>query len=162
MMVAPPLPYAVATPAVAPTGCAALSFELTGKTSGAEERQVTELVRSLTYGAAEKVPNARKFPVSCKFPTVIEFGMMVSESRGSGAAVSDTATVALFETTLPSAFVNSAEIVVLPELEPVTSPAAFTEAMDGALELHLILVELVTSCCRPVLPDVPSAISWLV
>ena len=137
-------------------------FELIGKTSGAEERQVTEFVRSLTYGATENVPYARKFPVSCKFPTVIELGIIVSESRGSGAAVSETATAAVFETTLPSAFVNSAVIVVLPALAPVTSPDAFTVAIDGALELHWIWVELVTFCWRPVLPDVPSAINWLV
>jgi hypothetical protein len=137
-------------------------FELTGKTSGNEERQTTEFVRSLMYGAAENVPKARKFPVSCKFPTVIELGIIVSESRGSGAAVSETVTVAVFETTLPSAFVNSAVIVVLPALAPATSPDAFTEAIDGALELHWIWFELVTFCWRPVLPDVPSAINWLV
>jgi hypothetical protein len=137
-------------------------FELTGKTSGAEERQATEFVRSLTYGAAENVPNARKFPVSCKLPTVIELGMIVSESRGSGAAVSETATAAVFDTTLPSAFVNTAVIVLVPELKPVRRPDALTVAIDGMLELHWIWVELVTFCWRPVLPDVPSAINWLV
>jgi hypothetical protein len=130
--------------------------------SGNEERQVTEFVRSLTYGAAENVPNARKFPVSCKLPTVIELGMIVSESRGSGAGEFETATVAVPDTTLPSAFVNSAVMVALPAFEPATSPEALTEAMDGLLELHLIWVELVTSVWRPVLPEVPSAINWVV
>jgi hypothetical protein len=62
--------------------------------------------------------------------------MIVSESRGSGAGVLETATVAVPDTTLPSAFVNSAVMVVLPALEPVTSPEALTEAMDGLLERH--------------------------
>jgi hypothetical protein len=135
---------------------------LTGKTSGAEERQTTEFVRSLTYGATENVPTARKFPVSCKFPTEIELGTIVSESKGSGAGALETATVAVPDTTLPSVFVRTAVILVLPALEPVTSPDAFTEAMDGALELHWVWVELVTFCWRPVLPDVPRAINWLV
>ena len=74
----------------------------------------------------------------------------------------ETATVAVPDATLPSAFVNSAVMVALPALKPVTSPEALTEAMDGLLELHLIWVELVTSVWRPVLPEVPSAINWLV
>src|ERR1700733_7315610 len=130
--------------------------------SGNEERQVTEFVRSLTYGAAENVPKARKFPVSCRLPTLSELGMIVSESSGSGAGVLETATVAVPDTTLPSAFVNSAVMVALPGLEPVTSPEALMEAIDGLLEVHLIWFELVTSVWRPVFPEVPSAINWVV
>jgi hypothetical protein len=114
------------------------------------------------YGGDENVPTARKFPVSCKFSTVIELGMIVSESRGSGAAVSETATVAVFDTTLPSGFVNNAVMVLVPALKPLTSPDAFTEAIDGMLELHCIWTEAVTSSRRPLLPEVPSAINWLV
>jgi hypothetical protein len=54
---------------------------------GSEEIQLTELVRSLTVGGVEYVPIARKFPVSCRLPTAIALGIMVSESRGSGAGV---------------------------------------------------------------------------
>jgi hypothetical protein len=36
----------------------------------------------------------------------MELGMMVSESRGSGAAVIATTTLAVLDTTLPSEFVN--------------------------------------------------------
>jgi hypothetical protein len=82
--------------------------------------------------------------------------MMVRESSGSGAGVIETATVAVLETTLPSEFVNTAVTVLL----PVASPVALTETTDGRLEFHLIWVELVTSCWRPVLPEVPSAMNW--
>jgi hypothetical protein len=130
--------------------------------SGAEDSQVTEFVRSLTYGGDENVPTARKFPVSCKFSTVIELGMMVRESRGSGAAVRVTVTVAVLDTMLPSEFVNTAVMVSLPALKPFARPVELIETMDGLLEVHLIWAELVTSCWRPVLPDVPSAMNWAV
>src|ERR1700720_3541934 len=52
---------------------------VTGKTFGADVIQVAELVRSLTVGAVENVPIARNCPVSCKLPTVIVLGRMVSE-----------------------------------------------------------------------------------
>ena len=42
----------------------------------------------------------------CKFPTVSEFGIMVSESRGSGAAVIEIATLAVLDTK-PRYFDNS-------------------------------------------------------
>ena len=93
-------------------------------------------------------------------PTVIELGTMVSESRGSGAVVAVTVMLAVLETTLPSLFVSSAVMVLVPALTPVASPVALTVAMDGLLELHLICAELVTSDCRPVLPEVPSATNW--
>jgi hypothetical protein len=113
---------------------------LTGNTLGTEEIHVSvgELVRSRTYGTVENVPIARNCPVSCRFPTVIELGIMVRESRGSGAAVVDTATFALVETTLPSEFVSTAVIVVLPAATPVTWPVELTVAIVGTLELHLI------------------------
>ena len=104
--------------------------------SGAEESQVTEFVRSLTYGGVANVPTARKFPVSCKFPTVIELGMMVRESRGSGAAVRLTVTLAVLDTTLPSEFVNTAVMVPVPALKPFARPVALIETMDGLLEVH--------------------------
>src|SRR5271167_4469973 len=111
---------------------------LTGKTLGNAEIQVRlgEFVRSLTKGAVAYVPIARNCPVSCKLPTDTVLGIMVSESRGSGAAVSETVTVPVFDTTLPSAFVNSAVMVLVPALRPVTSPAALTVAIEGMLELH--------------------------
>ncbi len=133
---------------------------LTGKTLGRSESQVTELVRSLTVGAVEYVPIARKFPVSCKLPTVILLGIMVSESRGSGAGVDVVVTVAGgAETTVPSWFVHIAVIVAVPTLWPVTSPVALTVAIVGMLEVHVICAELVTSSSSPVVPEVPRAIS---
>src|ERR1700758_3626935 len=87
---------------------------LTGNESGKEESQVTELVRSLTKGTVEYVPMARNCPVSCKSPTVIAFGMIVSESRGSGAGVRVTVTDAVADKTDPSELVNTAVIVVAP------------------------------------------------
>src|ERR1035438_1558514 len=108
MIVAPPVPKALTIPAVAP--CPPPLFLLTGKTFGTEEIQlgVGELVRSLTYGAVAKIKNARNWPVSCRLPTVMVLGTIVSERRGSGAAVNATATVAVPDTTLPSALDNSA------------------------------------------------------
>jgi hypothetical protein len=100
----------VTTPPGAP-GFVELELVLTGKTSGKEESQVTELVRSRTVGEVEKVPMARKFPVSCKLPTVIVLGIMVSESKGSGAGEDVTLTIADAEAPVPSAFVHTAVIV---------------------------------------------------
>jgi hypothetical protein len=157
-----PLPIAVTVPALDPGDPAVLVF--TGKLFGKVEIHVSvgELVRSLTVGVLENVPIARNCPVSCRLPTVIELGMMVSESRGSGAVVATTVMLAVLETTLPSLLVNSAVIVLVPVLTPVASPVALTVAIEGALELHLIWAELVTSDCSPLLPEVPSAINWLV
>src|SRR6266851_3286752 len=103
---------------------------------------------------------ARNCPVPNKFVTVILLGIIVRESRGSGAGVIETATVALVDTTLPSEFVNTAVMVLLPALTPVASPVGLTATMDGLLELHTIWDDLVTSCWRPVLPEVPSAMNW--
>jgi hypothetical protein len=103
---------------------------------------------------------ARNCAVSCRLPTVTVAGMMVSERSGSGAAVLVTVMAAVLETTLPSVLVNSAVMVLVPALRPVTSPDWLTEAMDGMLELHLIWAELVTSASRPVVPEVPRAMNW--
>ncbi len=85
---------------------------------------------------------------------------MVSESRGSGADVTATVTVAIDDTTLLSGFVHFAVIVVLPALTPVASPEALMVAIVGMLELHASCDEFVTSCWRPVLPEVPNAMNW--
>ena len=113
-----------------------VASELTGKTLGAEEIQVTELVRSLTVGEVENVPMARKLPVSCRLPTVITAGMMVSESSGSGAAVRVTVTVALAETILRSGLVHSAVMALDPALTPATKPELLTVAIVGMLDIH--------------------------
>src|ERR1039458_1102029 len=63
MITAFPAAYAVTVPAAAP-GLGGVELVSTGKDSGREESQVTELVRSLTFGEVENVPMARKFPVS--------------------------------------------------------------------------------------------------
>jgi len=93
-------------------------------------------------------------------PTVIELGMMLSESNGSGGGVELTAMDAVPETTVPSVLVNCAVIVVVPTPTPVASPEALTVATVGMLELHVIWLELVTLVSRPVVPEVPSAINW--
>ena len=62
----------------------------------------------------------------------------MSESRGSGAGVIETATVALLDTTLPSELVKTAVTVLLPALTPVASPVVLTETTEGLLEVHLI------------------------
>src|ERR1700723_55142 len=97
-----------------------------GKSFGNDEIQVRlgEFVRSWTLADEEKVPKARNCPVSCKLPTDKVLGTMVSESRGSGAAVIVTVTVALEVTTLPSGLVSLAVMVVVPALAPVATPAA--------------------------------------
>ena len=80
---------------------------------------------------------ARKFPVSCRLPTVMLLGMMVSESSGSGAVVAVIVTAAVAETTLPSGLVQMALIVLEPALTPVTSPEAETVATVAILEVEL-------------------------
>src|ERR1017187_7526031 len=87
---------------------------------------------------------------------------MVRESRGSGAGVTATLSVAVPVTTVPSALVSSAMTVSVPALTPVTTPVALTVAMDGLVETHLIWLELLTSVSKPVAPEVPSATSWVV
>jgi hypothetical protein len=51
-----------------------------GNTFGAEVSHLTELVTSLTVGAAEKVPIARNCPLEVKLPKTIPLGMMVSDT----------------------------------------------------------------------------------
>ena len=96
-----------------------------GKSLGNDEVQVRlgEFVRSWMLAVVEKVPKARNCAVSCKLPTVTLLGTIVSESRGSGAAVIVTVTVALEVTTLPSGLVSLAVMVVVPALAPVATPA---------------------------------------
>lgn len=159
MITAFPLPYAVTTPAGAAGFGFPVPFVFTGKIFGAEDSHVTEFVRSRTVGGVENVPMAKNWPVSCRFPTVTEVGISVSERSGSGAGVVVTVTAAVAETTDPSGFVSSAVIVVLPALTPVTKPAGLIVAMEGALELHAICFEPVTSSCTPD-PAVASATNW--
>jgi hypothetical protein len=92
MMTVPPVPYAVTIPAEAPVFPPVLV--LTGKELGKVEIQVTELVRSLTYGAVENVPIAKNCPDPCKLSTVSALGRIVSDTRGSGGGVFVTETVA--------------------------------------------------------------------
>jgi hypothetical protein len=139
-----------------------LELVLTGKTLGSEESHVTEFVRSRTVGAVEKVPIAMKFPVSCKLPTLIELGIMVSDSRGSGAGDEVTSTVAVASATLPSGLVQSAVMVEIPGLTPAASPVELTVATVGMLELQVRLGESVTFICSVVVPTVPSAMNWAV
>jgi hypothetical protein len=137
MMTAPPVPYAVTIPAVAPKVPEVLVF--TGKTLGAEEIQfsVGEFVRSLVAGGVENVPIARNCPVSCKLPTVIEVGMMASDRKFCGAAVMESAIVEMLDTTVPSGFNNTAVMTAVPVPKFVTSPVALTDATDGILELQV-------------------------
>jgi hypothetical protein len=137
----------------------------TGKTLGAEVSHCTELVRSLVVGGVEYVPMARNCPASSKLFTVIELGMIWSDSSGSGAGVSVTLTVEKFETSEPSGFFSSAVMVLVPRLTPVVRPfpearPLVTVATDGMLEIQVICGELVTSSSSPVVPEVASAMNW--
>jgi hypothetical protein len=69
---------------------------------------------------------------------------MVSESRGSGAVVSKTVTVAVPVITLALEFVHSAVMVLVPELTPEASPPAVMVATEGMLDSHV-------SCDIPVM-----------
>ena len=89
---------------------------------------------------------------------MIALGIMVNDSSGSGAGVDVTVTAAVAETIEPSGFVNSAVILLVPALTPAARPVEFTVATEGMLELHLICLELVTSCCTPV-PEVARAMN---
>src|SRR3954451_5435922 len=109
---------------------------------------------------------ARNWPVPCKSLMLIALGMMERESRGLGGAVSETVTFAVADTADFSALVlvQTAEMVVVPTLDPVTSPLPVgrpdvMDATDGMLDVHLSWGELVTSSVNPVVPDVPIAMN---
>ncbi len=128
-------------PAGAPGLVELLFAVITGKTLGVEDSHVTEFVRSLMYGGCENVPTARKFPVACRLPTVIELGTSWSDRSGTGAGVSVTVTDAVLETTEPSGFLSSAVMVLEPAALPVTSPLPEGSpdaivAIDGILDAH--------------------------
>jgi hypothetical protein len=115
---------------------------VTGKTFGADVIQVTELVRSLTVGAVENVPIARNCPVSCKLPTTIPLGMMVSERMlpplpPEVPPVEPVTVRATSELTGPLNAVAVAVIVVVPALTAVASPEALTVATEGELEVQV-------------------------
>jgi hypothetical protein len=163
MMVAFPAAQALATPPFCePEVGDALLFVVTGKAFGADVIHVAELVRSRTYGGVANVPIARNCPEAFKFPTSIELGMIVSESRSCGAAVSEVVRAAVLVTTEPSLFVSSAVIVLVPAARSLARPVALIEPAVGALEFHLICGELVTSTCKPVVPEVARAMNWAV
>src|ERR1700733_1211273 len=94
----------------------------------------------------------------------MEVGMIWSESSGSGAGVSVTSADEKLDTIDPSGFFNSALIVLVPWLTPVTMPLpeaspVVTVATDGMLESHVICGELVSSSSRPLAPNVASAMN---
>jgi hypothetical protein len=141
---------------------------LTGKTLGTAEIQVTmgEFVRSLMVGEVENVPIARNCPVSCKLPTVIELGIMVSETRLPPPAPppppeAATVTFAL-ELTGPLNAVPPAVIVVVPAATAVTTPEALTVATEGAVEVQVtpLVMFCVVGCFA--LPNVPIAVNCAV
>jgi hypothetical protein len=125
MMVALPFPYAVTIPADAPVFPPELVS--TGKILGKEEIQVTESVRSLTYGGVENVPIAKNCPDPCKFSTVSELGIIVSEIIGCGGGEFVTVTEAVPYTTFAgvepfAGFVHSAVMVAEPVFTPLAKP----------------------------------------
>ena len=107
---------------------------------------MTELVRSLTVGAVEKVPIARNCPLAPKLPKSIELGMMVSESMPPPLPPLDppdpdkveplTVRIEL-ELTGPAYPVALAVIEVVPALTAVASPEALTVATVGMLEFQV-------------------------
>jgi hypothetical protein len=139
---------------------------LTGKTLGVAEIQVNvgELVRSLTVGELENVPIARNCPVSCKLPTVIELGIMVSETRSVPPAPppGSVITRVALELTGPLNAIALAVMVAMPVPTAVATPEALTVATSGALEIQ---VTVFVTFCREVwlaLPYVPMAVNCAV
>jgi len=135
----------------------------TGKTLGVAEIQVSvgEFVKSLTAGVPENVPIARNCPVSCKLPTVMELGMMVSESRFPPAGPPPkpvTVRIAL-ELVRPLNADPPAVIVVVPALTAVATPEALTVATEGVLEVQVtaFVTFFVEGCFA--LPYVPTAVN---
>jgi hypothetical protein len=129
---------------------------LTGKTLGVAEIQVRlgEFVRSLRVGGTVNVPNARNCPVSCKLPTVIELGIIVSETRFPVApppVVPEPVTVRVaLELVAPLNACPPAVIVVVPALTAVATPEALTVATEGALEVQFTpLVRFFVEGCAP-------------
>jgi hypothetical protein len=139
-----------------------LLFVVTGKTLGEDVIHVAVFVRSRTYGGVANVPIARNCPEPCKFPKVIPLGMIERESRSCGAAVNAVVRVAVFDTTEPSLLVSTAVMVLVPAAKFFASPLALIEPAVGRLELHLSCGEPVTSCCKPVVPEVAIAINCAV
>jgi hypothetical protein len=85
--------------------------------------------------------------------------MIVSESRSCGAAVRVVVSVAVFDTTEPSLLVSTAVMELTPAAKFLASPVALIEPAVGALEFHFNCGELVTSCCKPVVPEVARAMN---
>ena len=102
---------------------------------------------------------ARNCPVSCKSPTEIEAGIMVSESSGSGAEVRETVIFAVADTTDVSGFVHSAVMVVVPWLTAVARPPVVMVAIWMLEELHVTLLVMSTVAPEEV---VPMAMNWAV
>jgi hypothetical protein len=112
---------------------------------GADVSQVTELVRSLTVGAVEKVPIARNCPLAPKSPKSIPLGMMVSERIPPPLPPVPVATVpgtvrTPLELTGPLYAVALAVIEVVPGLTAVASPLALTVATDGMLDVQVTVL----------------------
>jgi hypothetical protein len=122
---------------------------VTGNTFGAEVSQVTELVRSLTVGAVEKVPIARNCPLDPKLPKLIPLGIIISERIPPPLPPVPTATVpgtvrTPLELTGPLYAVALAVIEVVPGLTAVATPLALTVATEGMLDVQVTV--LVTFC----------------
>src|SRR5579863_10344818 len=82
---------------------------------------------------------ARNWPVSCRLPTVMELGMMVSETKLPPVplvTVDATVTVEA-EVTGPLKAVALAVIVVVPEANADTNPDELTVATEGVEEVHV-------------------------
>jgi branched-subunit amino acid transport protein AzlD len=155
----------VTIPAVAPELPAVLVF--TGKTLGTEETQVSigEFVRSLTVGAVENVPIARNCPLSCRLPTVIELGIIVSESRVLDPVppplVVVPATVSVeVPTSRPENPFMLAAIVVVPGPTAVASPEELIVATAVSLDFQAAkaVMSLVVGTADP-LVYVPMAVN---
>src|ERR1035438_5322674 len=107
---------------------------------------------------------ARKFPVSCKLPTVMELGMMVSEISDVEEVTpvpvgSVTVTVALAETG-PLNPIADAVIIAVPAPSAVTTPLdAPTCAMPGEDEVQVTPVVRFWVERRAALPNSPVAVN---
>jgi hypothetical protein len=120
----------------------ALLLLVIGYSLGWDVNQVTELVRSLTVGAVEKVPIARNCPLSPKLPKTNPLGMIVSERMPPPLPPDTPPPVPLtvrieLELTGPAYPAALAVIVVVPAFTAVASPDAFTVATVGRLEVQV-------------------------
>jgi len=154
VIVALPLPTAVASPVVVPIVAICVLLEL----------QATWLVR-FTVAPDEVVPMARNWVVCVGDATACEVGIIATDAIVPPAVPPPLEPVAVrvaLEVTWPLNESVLAVIVVVPAPTAVATPAALIVATAGTLEVHV--TELVMFCVVGcfALPNVPIAVNCAV